>query len=75
MNREEEAFRDDGEAPMARAAGVCVSDENGKRHKGALWFTDDTDVLIRQDGRAGLLTFAKETERTRWGVAEDGDKM
>ena len=54
---------------------VWVADENGKRHKGTLCFTDDTDVLIRRDGRAGLLTFPKETEGTRWGFAEDSDKM
>jgi hypothetical protein len=54
---------------------VWVADEDGKRHNGTLWFTDDTDVLIRRDHRAGLLTFPKETEGTRWGFAEDGHKM
>ena len=67
-------FRDDGKRQWL-GRQVWVVDKNGKRHKGILWFAVDTDVLIRRDGRARLLTLPEETEGIRWGFAEDGDKM
>ena len=54
---------------------VWVADAGGKKHHGTLWWSDAPSVLIREDGRAGLLELPKSAEGTRWGFAEDGDKM
>ena len=51
---------------------VWVADRDGKKHNGTLWWTDETSVLIREDGRTGLVALPKAAEGTRWGVAEDG---
>jgi hypothetical protein len=51
---------------------VWVADPDGKKRKGTLWWADDASVLIREDGRTGLVALPKGTEGTRWGVAADG---
>ena len=51
---------------------VWVADADGTRRNGTLWFTNESNVLIREDGRAGLLTLPKEAEGSRWGFAEEG---
>ena len=52
---------------------VWVADEtDGKKRSGTLWWTDEDTVLIRENGRAGLLALPKAAEGTRWGVAADG---
>jgi hypothetical protein len=53
---------------------VWIADPDGKRHTGTLWFTDETHVLIREDGRAGLLELPKAAEGTRWGFEQDAQK-
>ncbi len=53
---------------------VWVADADGTTRKGTLWFTNDGTVLIREDGRVGLVTLPKEAEGTSWGFAEDSDK-
>jgi hypothetical protein len=47
---------------------VWVADEtDGKKRNGTLWWTDETRVLIRQDGVVGLLVLPKGAEGVRWG--------
>ena len=50
---------------------VWVADEDGQRHKGTLWFTDEASVQIREDGAVGLLVLPKTAEGTRWGFADE----
>ena len=50
---------------------VWVADEDGTKHKGSLWFANESDVLIREDHRLGLVTFSKAAEGVRWGFADD----
>ena len=49
-----------------------VDAADGTRRNGTLWFTNESNVLIREDGRAGLLTLPKEAEGSRWGFAAEG---
>ena len=51
-----------------------VDAADGTRRNGTLWFTNESNVLVREEGRAGLLTFPKEAEGSRWGFGEDDDK-
>jgi hypothetical protein len=51
-----------------------VADADGTRRHGTLWFTNESNVLIRQDGRAGLATLPKEGEGSRWGFVGGDDK-
>ena len=52
---------------------VWVADETDRRKRnGTLWWTDETSVLIRQDGVVGLLLLPKLAEGVRWGFG-DGD--
>lgn len=53
---------------------VWVADADGTRRHGTLWFTNESNVLIRQDGRAGLVTLPKEVEGSRWGFVGGDDK-
>jgi len=42
---------------------VWVADEtDGKKRNGTLWWTDEASVLIREDGRTGLVTLPKVAE-------------
>jgi hypothetical protein len=50
---------------------VWVADTDGKKRNGTLWWTDEVSVLIREDGRTGLVPPPKAAEGTRWGFAED----
>jgi len=71
MNQRLEALRMKGKRQWF-GRRVWVANLNGKRRQGTLWFTDETSVVIREDGRTGLLTFPKESEGTRWGFAAEG---
>jgi hypothetical protein len=51
---------------------VWIAEENGHKHKGTLWWVDETRVLIRKNGRTGLVALPKSAEGSRWGVVEDG---
>ena len=53
---------------------VWVADADGNTHNGTLWWVDETSVLIRRNGRVGLLTLPKAAEGTRWGFVENNDK-
>jgi hypothetical protein len=53
---------------------VWVADADGTRRNGTLWFTNESNVLVREDGRVGLVTLPKEAEGSRWGFAEGDDK-
>jgi hypothetical protein len=58
-----------------RGLRVWVTDADGRRHNGTLWWEDESSVLIRQDGVVGLQVLTKAAEGIRWGLAEDGDKI
>src|SRR5262245_29737122 len=49
---------------------VWVADADGNKHNGTLWFENDTDVLIRKNGRPGLVGFPKAAEGTGWGFVD-----
>ncbi len=49
---------------------VWVADTDGKKRNGTLWWTDETSVLIRENGVVGLLVLPKVAEGVRWGVSE-----
>lgn len=51
---------------------VWIAEANGNRHNGTLWWVYETSVLIREDGRTGLVALPKSAEGSRWGIAEDG---
>jgi hypothetical protein len=54
---------------------VWVADEtDGKKRNGTLWWTDAASVLIREDGRTGLVTLPKVAEGTRWGFSEHASR-
>jgi hypothetical protein len=53
---------------------VWVIDADGKTHNGTLWWVDETSVLIRRNGRVGLLTLPKAAEWTRWGFRDKNYK-
>ena len=53
---------------------VWVADADGTRRHGTLWFTNESNVLIREDGRVGLVTLPKEAEGSDWGFVENGDE-
>ena len=39
-----------------------------------LGWTDEVSVLIREDGRTGLVTLPKVAEGTRWGISEHASR-
>ena len=49
---------------------VWVVDADGRTHNGTLWWDDETSVVIRRNGRTGLVTLPKATEGTRWGFRD-----
>jgi hypothetical protein len=49
---------------------VWVVDASGKTHNGTLWWDDGTSVVIRQNGRRGLVTLPKAAEGTHWGFQD-----
>jgi hypothetical protein len=53
---------------------VWVVDANGRKHNGTLWWEDESNVLIRQDGVVGLQVLPKAAEGIRWGYADDSGK-
>ena len=53
---------------------VWVVDADGKTHNGTLWWDAETSVVIRQNGRRGLVTLPKAAEGVRWGVVDNDDK-
>jgi hypothetical protein len=53
---------------------VWVIDGDGKRHYGTAWWIDETTVLIREEGRTGLVALPKSEEGTRWGFMDGNDK-
>ena len=53
---------------------VWVADGDGKRHYGTSWWIDETTVLIRVDGRTGLVALPKEEEGARWGFMDGSEK-
>jgi hypothetical protein len=52
---------------------VWVLDRDGNRRGGVVWFENESDVLIREDGVVGLRTQPKQAEGIRWGFAGGGD--
>ena len=44
---------------------VWVVDADGKTDNGTLWWVDETSVLIRRNGRVGLLTLPRPARRAR----------
>lgn len=53
---------------------VWVANAEGKKHNGTLWWSDEPNVLIREDGLAALLELPKAAKGTGWGFAEDDNK-
>ena len=54
---------------------VWVADEtDGKKRNGTLWWTDEASVVIREDGRTGLVTLPKVAKGTRWGFSEHANR-
>ena len=51
---------------------VWVANEDGTKLNGTLWFTNESNVLIREDRRPGLVTLPQAAEGERWGFADDG---
>ena len=51
---------------------LWVGDTDGKKRNGTLWWTDEASVLVREDGRSGLIALPKAAEGTCWVFAEDG---
>ena len=54
-----------------RGERVWTLDADGTKRKGTLWWTDDTSVVIREDGRVGLVTLAKDAEGALWWFAKN----
>jgi hypothetical protein len=52
---------------------VWVLDRDAKRRSGTVWWEDESDVLIREDGLVGLYTLPKPAEGIRWGFADHTD--
>ena len=54
---------------------VWVADDmDAKKRHGTLWWTDETNVVIREDGRTGLVTLPKVAEGTGWGFSEHASR-
>ena len=49
---------------------VWVESADGRRRNGVLWFEDESNVLIREDGVVGLRSLPKAAEGTRWGFLD-----
>lgn len=50
-----------------------VADKNGNRRYGTLWFTNQSEVVIREDRRPGLVTLPRAEEGILWGFAQEND--
>lgn len=51
---------------------VWIAKANGSKHNGTLWWADETSVVIRENGRTGLVALPKSAEGSRWGIVKDG---
>ena len=54
---------------------VWIANTHGKKHDGTLWWIDETSVVIRENGVAGLLVLPKTAEGSPWGFADDRSRV
>ena len=54
---------------------VWIANTHGKKHDGTLWWIDETSVVIRENGVAGLLVLPKTAEGSHWGFADDRSRV
>jgi hypothetical protein len=55
---------------VGKRVWVDVDDE---RRRGTVLSTDDSSVVIREDGGKGVIVVPSRREGERWGLLEDGN--